>query len=83
MKAVFRVCASAIGLVLATATTSLESDSGPTWTGGSMSSEPANGATPASPMACCKICTKGKACGNSCISQDKYCHQPPGCACDG
>ena len=33
--------------------------------------------------ACCKICRSGKACGNSCISRDKVCHQPPGCACDG
>jgi hypothetical protein len=32
---------------------------------------------------CCKICTKGKACGNSCIRRDYECHQPPGCACDG
>jgi hypothetical protein len=38
---------------------------------------------PARAMYCCKICTTGKACGNSCISQDKQCHQPPGCACDG
>lgn len=34
-------------------------------------------------QACCKICKAGKACGNSCISRDKKCHQPPGCACDG
>ena len=32
---------------------------------------------------CCKICRKGKACGNSCINRDYQCHQPPGCACDG
>lgn len=32
---------------------------------------------------CCKICSKGKACGNSCISRSYTCHQPPGCACDG
>jgi len=32
---------------------------------------------------CCKICREGKACGNTCISRDKMCHQPPGCACDG
>lgn len=31
---------------------------------------------------CCKVCQKGQACGNSCISRDKSCHQPPGCACD-
>jgi hypothetical protein len=33
--------------------------------------------------ACCRVCTAGKACGNSCIARDKECHQPPGCACDG
>jgi beta-lactamase superfamily II metal-dependent hydrolase len=32
--------------------------------------------------ACCKICTIGKACGNSCISRTYVCRQPPGCACD-
>jgi hypothetical protein len=31
---------------------------------------------------CCSVCTSGKACGNSCISQSSTCHQPPGCACD-
>jgi endonuclease I len=31
---------------------------------------------------CCKICTTGKACGDSCIRSDFTCHQPPGCACD-
>jgi hypothetical protein len=38
---------------------------------------------PSAPRACCKICTKGIACGNSCISASKTCHQPPGCACNG
>lgn len=32
---------------------------------------------------CCKVCHKGKACGNTCIRRDYQCHQPPGCACDG
>jgi len=32
---------------------------------------------------CCKICTTGKACGDSCISRSYTCHKPPGCACDG
>ena len=32
---------------------------------------------------CCKICSKGKACGNSCISRSKQCHKGRGCACDG
>ena len=31
---------------------------------------------------CCKICTRGKACGNTCISRSYECHTPPGCACD-
>lgn len=32
---------------------------------------------------CCKICRKGKACGDSCISKSKTCHKGPGCACNG
>jgi hypothetical protein len=32
---------------------------------------------------CCKTCTTGKACGDSCIAKDLECHQPPGCACNG
>lgn len=32
--------------------------------------------------ACCKYCSKGKACGDSCISRSYTCHQGPGCACD-
>jgi hypothetical protein len=31
---------------------------------------------------CCKVCSKGKACGNSCISRSKNCHKGRGCACD-
>lgn len=34
-------------------------------------------------QACCKICSKGKACGNTCIAREKACHVGPGCACDG
>lgn len=30
---------------------------------------------------CCKRCSTGKPCGNSCIARNKTCHQPPGCAC--
>ena len=33
--------------------------------------------------ACCKVCRKGKACGDSCISRAKTCWKGPGCACDG
>lgn len=32
---------------------------------------------------CCRKCVKGKPCGDSCISRDKKCHKPPGCACWG
>lgn len=32
---------------------------------------------------CCKVCSKGKACGDSCISQDRQCTRGGGCACDG
>ncbi|HLT40678.1 MAG TPA: HNH endonuclease family protein [Enhygromyxa sp.] len=32
---------------------------------------------------CCKVCRKGKACGNTCIARDKTCSVGPGCACDG
>lgn len=32
--------------------------------------------------ACCKVCTTGKACGNSCISRSYTCHKAPGCACN-
>jgi len=31
---------------------------------------------------CCKICRKGKACGNSCIRRTYTCRKQPGCACD-
>ncbi len=32
--------------------------------------------------ACCKVCRKGQACGNSCISRRHTCRKPPGCACN-
>lgn len=32
--------------------------------------------------ACCKVCSRGCACGDSCISCEKQCHRGPGCACD-
>jgi hypothetical protein len=31
---------------------------------------------------CCKICTVGKACGDSCINAAYTCHRGTGCACD-
>lgn len=33
--------------------------------------------------ACCKICTTGKACGDTCISKSYSCNVGPGCACNG
>jgi hypothetical protein len=33
-------------------------------------------------VAFCKVCRKGKACGDSCISRQYTCHKPPGCACN-
>lgn len=39
---------------------------------------------PASPSrSCCRVCTTGKACGNSCIARWKTCRVGAGCACDG
>ena len=32
---------------------------------------------------CCKVCRKGKACGDSCIAKSKTCTKGPGCACNG
>ncbi len=30
---------------------------------------------------CCKHCSAGKPCGDSCIARNKTCHVGPGCAC--
>ncbi|HEY8076277.1 MAG TPA: hypothetical protein VIF62_19260 [Labilithrix sp.] len=51
------------------------------WT--SMSAQPhaiADACIP--PIKCCRICTQGQACGNTCIAKDKQCHKGRGCACD-
>ena len=29
----------------------------------------------------CKVCSKGKPCGDMCIEKDDVCHRPRGCAC--
>lgn len=34
-------------------------------------------------QSCCRVCTTGKACGDSCISRDSTCHIGAGCACNG
>lgn len=31
---------------------------------------------------CCRVCSRGKACGDSCISRSSTCRKSPGCACD-
>jgi hypothetical protein len=31
---------------------------------------------------CCKICDRGRACGNSCIHATYRCHKGRGCACN-
>jgi hypothetical protein len=81
MRSTLRVCATAFAFMLGMATASLGySASDP---GGGSARDASTREAQASPMACCKVCTKGKACGNSCIAKDKKCHQPPGCACDG
>lgn len=36
---------------------------------------------PVPPAGCCRVCTRGKPCGDTCIAQDRECHRPPGCAC--
>lgn len=41
--------------------------------------EPASAAS----APCCRVCRKGKACGDTCIAAGRTCHTPPGCACDG
>ena len=38
-------------------------------------------APPPAPQ-CCKVCRKGKACGDTCIARSKTCRVGPGCACD-
>jgi hypothetical protein len=51
--------------------------------GASIGYEGSTGASEPEPAAtCCKVCTTGKACGNSSISKTKTCHKPKGCACD-
>lgn len=49
---------------------------------GSTAYEASPSATPAVTGTCCKVCRKGKACGNSCISRRYTCRRPKGCACN-
>lgn len=34
-------------------------------------------------QSCCKICSQGKACGDTCIARNEICRVGSGCACDG
>jgi hypothetical protein len=49
---------------------------------------PAADKSPAAPKTCtpraqcCKVCSKGQACGNSCISASYTCHKGRGCSCN-
>jgi hypothetical protein len=38
--------------------------------------------TPTPSPSCCRVCTVGKACGNTCIERSDTCHVPTGCACN-
>jgi len=31
---------------------------------------------------CCKLCSTGKACGDTCIAKNLTCHKGAGCACN-
>jgi hypothetical protein len=38
---------------------------------------------PTSSGTCCKVCTTGKPCGDTCIAKNETCHKGRGCACAG
>ena len=64
-------------------TTSALADSSASSHSSSAPSAGLTGLSTATAQTCCKICHKGKSCGNTCISREKICHVAPGCACDG
>jgi hypothetical protein len=37
--------------------------------------------TAQAPQQCCRVCSKGKPCGDACISAAKQCRKAQGCAC--
>jgi len=39
------------------------------------------GCTPATSSGCCRYCTRGKPCGDTCIAAHLNCDRGPGCAC--
>jgi hypothetical protein len=59
-----------------------------TFSPGTQAREALVAASAASPLACipadqcCKVCSTGKACGNTCINVNYNCHKGRGCACN-
>lgn len=52
--------------------------------GGFSLAKVSGGSSPSPPPSqCCRVCTIGKACGNTCIAANLTCRTPPGCACNG
>jgi hypothetical protein len=43
---------------------------------------PGCGVARADHVQCCRYCSKGKACGNTCIARNRTCRVGHGCACD-
>jgi hypothetical protein len=66
-------------LVVASIIACLLAVAGATWTTAPQA-EPGRSCIPREQ--CCRICDRGKACGNSCISRNYTCHKGRGCACD-
>jgi hypothetical protein len=67
-----------------TSTAGLAKDELPVQWSISEAREPSKNPTPApAPKTCCRVCTTGKACGDSCIASTSTCHKPSGCACNG
>jgi hypothetical protein len=51
-------------------------------TAGPSTLSPCGGGALFAQTGCCKRCSAGKACGDSCIARDKTCHKGKGCACN-
>ncbi len=74
--------------VFATATGFLEQGKGVYINGANtldfaLSVQPSPSPKPPPSPTCCKVCTTGKACGDTCIAKDLTCHITGGCACNG
>jgi hypothetical protein len=61
-------------LLLATAHLEARADQAPAMTPLPMS-------TAEAPQQCCRMCQEGRPCGDGCISANKQCTKPQGCAC--